>query len=544
MNVQQAQKIYYDIKQNKMNFKTHWEELSQYISPTRGKFYDRPLNERKEVDYKKLINNTVGIAVDTLSAGMLNGLTSPSREWFKLTTSMNDNIAVAQWTNLIKKKMEYIFQKSNFYNTLHNVYQELAVFGTACFIVEEDFDNVIHCTQFTANEYSLQYNTKGLPTMFGREFFMTAQQMVEDFGYENVGANVRSQYDNKNYSAPFKVYHLICENKNRDNSKLDNKNYRYKSVYWQCDEQSFLRESGYNYFPVIAPRYSVNSSQDTYGCGIGDKVLGDCRMLQKLEKVKLIGLQKVVEPPLLVSSQVQGKVNVTPNGLTRFSGTTDSAVYPMYKVALDLPSLSAEIANVERRITNNFYYDVFLMLTSQEYARMTATEVAERHQEKLMMLGPVLQRLNAELLDPMIKITFQIMLENDMIPPPPEILQGGEIKVEYVSIIAQAQKAQGMAEVNQIIAFVGQIAQVNPETLDTIDFDQAVYTAVDKIGVDPKIVRNPKEVQAIREQRAMQQAQQQQMADENIQADTIEKLSKAKTGDPSALTKLMGGPAV
>lgn len=544
MKVEQAQKIYYDIERNKVNFKTHWEELSQYIAPTRGKFWQRNLNERKEVDYKKLVNNTVGIAVDTLSAGMLNGLTSPSREWFKLTSSVSEDIEVAQWTNEIKKKMEEVFQKSNFYNTLHNIYQELAVFGTACFFVDHDFDNVIHCTQFTANEYSVMYDTKGLPCMFGREFFMTAQQMVEDFGYDKVGINVRSQYDNKNYSAQFKVYHLVCENKNRDKSKQDNKNFPYKSLYWQLGEQEFLRESGYTYFPVVAPRYAVNSSQDTYGYGIGDKVLGDCRMLQKLERVKLIGLQKVVEPPLLVSSQVQGKVNVAPNGLTRFSGTTDSAVYPMLKVALDLPSLSAEISNVEKRITNNFYYDVFLMLTSQEYARMTATEVAERHQEKLMMLGPVLQRLNAELLDPMIKITFQIMLEHDMIPQPPEIIQGGEIKVEYVSIIAQAQKAQGMAEINQIIAFVGQIGQVKPETLDTIDFDQAVYTAVDKIGVDPKIVRSPKEVQAIREQRAMQQAQQQQMADANMEADTVEKLSKAKTGEDNALTALMGGPTV
>lgn len=541
MNVQTAQKIYNNTKRNKENFREHWEELSQFIAPTRGKFFERPMNERKLVDYKKQINNTVGIAVDTLSAGMLNGLTSPSREWFKLTTPMSEGIEVAQWTDYIKKKMEDVFQKSNFYNTLHNVYQELAVFGTACFVVEKDFEDVIHCTQFTINEYCLTYNTKGLPEIFGREFFMSVQQIVEEFGYENCSSGVQSQYDNKNYTQEVKVYHLICPNKNRDKSKKDNKNFPYRSLYWQADNGGkFLRESGYTYFPVVAPRYAINSSQDTYGYGIGDKVLGDCRMLQKMEKVKLIGLQKVVEPPLLVSSQVQGKVNVAPNGLTRFNGTTDSAVYPMYKVALDLPSLSAEIANVEKRITNNFYYDVFLMLTSQEYARMTATEVAERHQEKLMMLGPVLQRLNSELLDPMIKITFQIMLENGMIPPAPEILQGGEVRVEYVSIIAQAQKAQGMAEINQIIAFVGQVAQVSPETLDTIDFDQAVYTAVEKIGVDPQIIRNPKEIEAIRQQRAMQQAQQQQMADANVQADTLEKLSKAKTGEQNALTAIAG----
>lgn len=544
MNVQNAQKIYFNMRQNKMNYRPHWEELSDYIAPTKGRFVQRNINLRKEINYKKLVNNTVGIAVDTLSAGMLNGLTSPSREWFKLTTPMNEDIEVAQWTDSIKKKMEYIFQKSNFYNTLHNVYQELAVFGTACFVVDKDYDNVIHCTQFTIGEYSLLYNTKGLPTTFGREFFMTSQQMVEEFGYENCGPSVQSCYDNKNYTAEFLVYHLVCENTNRDKSRKDNKNYKYTSIYWQGNSDKFLRESGYTYFPVVAPRYSVNSSQDTYGIGIGDKVLGDCRMLQKLEKVKLIGLQKVVEPPLLVSSQVQGKVNVAPNGLTRFSGTTDSAVYPMYKVALDLPSLSAEIATVEKRITNNFYYDVFLMLTSQEYSRMTATEVAERHQEKLMMLGPVLQRLNSELLDPMIQITFQIMLENGLIPPPPETIQGGELKVEYVSIIAQAQKAQGMAELNQGVAFMGQLAQAYPEVLDVISPDRMVLTAFDKIGVDPQVIRNPKEIQAIREARAMQQQQAQQQANANMEADTIEKLSKAKTDEDNALTAIMGGPTV
>lgn len=541
MKIETAQNIYKDIERNKENFKKYWEELSQFIAPTRGVFNKENNNERKKTDYKKLINNTIFLAVDTLSAGMLNGLTSPSREWFKLSTAHNEDIEVSQWANDIKKKMEHIFQKSNFYNTLHNIYQELSIFGTGCLMIEKDFKNGINCTQFTINEFSVAYDSKGRPNIFGREFFMTAQQMVEDFGYENVSDSVRNNYDEKKYSTPYKVFHLICENKNRDKTKKDNKNFPYISVYWQKGESKFLRESGYTYFPIIAPRYSVNSSCDTYGYGIGDKVLGDLRQLQKMEQVKLIALQKTVEPPLAVSSAVQGKINVAPNGITRFSGQTDSAIYPLYKGQIDLQAVSAEIEKVQRRITNNFYYDVFLMLTSQEYARMTATEVAERHQEKLMMLGPVLQRLNSELLDPAIEITFQIMLENGLIPEPPEILQGEEIKVEYVSIIAQAQKAQGMSEINQTIAFVGQVAQVNPDTLDVIDWDETVIAAVDKIGVDPKILRTKEQIEQIRQQRALQQQKQQELANANAEADTIEKLSKAKTGEENALTALAEG---
>lgn len=543
MRVDTAKTVYRDIEKNKENFKSHWEDLSQFMAPTRGVFdKDKDSsNDRKKTNYKKLINNTVFLAIDTLAAGMLNGLTSPSREWFKLTTALSEHLEVAQWANEIKKKMEHIFQRSNFYNTLHNIYQELEVFGTGCFIIDHDFKNVINCTQFTINEYSIAYDTKGRPNIFGREFMMTAQQMVEDFGYENVSDSVRNNYDNQKYSTPYKVYHLICENKNRDKSKKDNKNFKYKSVYWQKGEDKFLKESGYNYFPVVAPRYAVNSSCDTYGYGIGDKVLGDLRQLQKMEQVKLIGLQKTVEPPLAVSSAVQGKINVAPNGITRFSGQTDSAIYSLYKGQIDLQSISSEIEKVQKRILNNFYYDVFLMLTSQEYARMTATEVAERHQEKLMMLGPVLQRLNSELLDPAIEITFNIMLEHGLIPEPPEILDGESLNVEYVSIIAQAQKAQGMSELNQIIAFVGQVAQVSPETLDTIDFDEAVYTAVDKIGADPKIMRSKQQVEAIRQQRALQQQKQQELANANAEADTMEKLSKANMSEENALTAITEG---
>ena len=106
------------------------------------------------------------------------------------------------------------------------------------------------------------------------------------------------------------------------------------------------------------------------------------------------------------------------------------------------------------------------------------------------------------------------------------------------------EKAQGMAELNQGTAFVGQVAQAYPEVLDVLNPDKLVLTAFDKIGVDPQVIRSPKEVQAIREQRAMQQQQNQQQANANMEADTIEKLSKAKTNEDNALTALMGGPTV
>ena len=530
-----AKRILTELQNNRKNFKAGWEDISTYVAPTRGVFNEKNMDEKKEINHKVLLNDACKTGIDTLSAGMLAGLTSPSREWFKLKVSGNNDVEVERWANIIKNVMEYIFQKSNLYNTLNNIYQETAVFGTGCFSIEHDFDNVIDCKQFTINEYCVAYDSKGMPNMFGRELFMSALQIVEDFGYDNCSDAVKREYDAERYSTQFKVYHLISPNKNIDNTKKDNKNFIYSSVYWQPDGEKFLRESGYNYFPIIAPRWGTNTSQDTYGTGIGDTVLGDSKMLQKLESAKLIAIEKTVKPPLMASSSIQGKINTKPDAVTRFNGLTDKAVYPVYKVELNLPALKEEISKTEQRILSHFYYDVFLMLNSQDFSRMTATEVAERHQEKLMVLGPVLQRLNSELLDKIIEITFHIMLENGLIPEPPKSVQGKELKVEYVSVIAQAQKAQGLGVLNQGIAFIGQLSQAYPEVLDVIDPDKTAISGLKMIGFDAVAIRSDAERGEIRQMKAEKQAENEQLMREQIAVEQAKKLSETKMNTDSAL---------
>lgn len=541
MNKTSAKRIIAELQTNKKNFKTGWEDISTYVAPTRGIFNEKKMDEKKEINHKVLLNDACKTGIDTLSAGMLAGLTSPSREWFKLKVSGNNDIQAERWANSIKNLMEYIFQKSNLYNTLNNIYQETAVFGTGCFAIEHDFDNVISCTQFTINEYAIAYDSKGFPNIFGREFFMSALQLVEDFGYNNCSDAVKREYDEERYSTQFKVYHLICPNKNIDKTRRDNKNFIYSSVYWQPDGNKFLRESGYNYFPVIAPRWGTNTSSDTYGTGIGDTVLGDSKMLQKLESAKLIAIEKTVKPPMMASSSIQGKVNTKPDGITRFNGLTDKAVYPVYKIELNLPAIKDEISKTEQRILSHFYYDVFLMLNSQDYSRMTATEVAERHQEKLMVLGPVLQRLNSELLDKIIEITFHIMLDNGLIPEPPQSIQGKELKVEYVSAIAQAQKAQGLSVLNQGIAFIGQLAVPFPEVIDVINPDKTALAGLKMIGFDADSIRSDSERAELRQMKAEKQAENERLMREQIAIEQAKKLSETKLNQGSALDAIQGG---
>ncbi len=493
----------YDVmKAQSQTWQGTWKELSKFIAPTRGFFEGDSANSGRKIDHRALIDSDPMLAVEVLAAGMMSGLTSPSRSWFELNLSdeeiMKQN-GVRRWLYEVKRRMEEVFSRSNIYNTLHSFYQEISVFGTAAFLLEEDADKVISCRSFTAGEYVLGTDSRGNINSFGREFFMTAEQMVEAFGKENLPLSVvgRSETQKTDW---FKVMHVIMPNPQADESKIDFAHMPYVSAYF-TPQGHLLKRGGYQEFPVIAARWEVKNSSDIYGRGPGWKTLGDVKMLQKMQKAKLVALDKNTNPPMMVSANVQGEVNLLPGGLTRYNGTTDAAIKPAYQVSIDLAALESSIERVKQTIKGQFFADVFLMLSAQNFSHMTATEVAERHQEKMLVLGPVLERLKNELLDPLIERTFNIMFRRGVIPLPPPIVEGEDIKVQYVSMIAQAQKASGMNGIEQGINFVSRLAQGNPEVLDKIDFDAAVEEGLDLLGVPPVLLRDEEDTQRIRAQR-------------------------------------------
>lgn len=503
---EQFRRQYDAMKAESQEWQKTWKELSRFIAPTRGFFEGDLANDGHKIDHRSLIDSDPLLAVEVLSAGMVSGLTSPSRNWFELSvsdTSLMKQGLVRNWLYEVCRRMEEVFSRSNLYHALHGFYQEISVFGTAAFLLEEDFDRVIFCRTFTAGEYVLGTDEKGRINSFGREFFMTADQLVEKFGKDNLPLELRRAAEEKR-SGWFKVIHVIMPNENADETKLDALHMPYASVYFTPDGK-LLKRGGYREFPVIAARWEVKNSTDVYGRGPGWKALGDVKMLQKMQKTKLIALDKNTNPPMMVSSNVQGEVNLLPGGLTRYNGTTDAAVKPAYQVPVDLAALDASIEKVKHTIQSQFFADVFLMLSAQDFSHMTATEVAERHQEKMLVLGPVLERLKNELLDPLIERTFAIMMRRGVLPFPPQEIQGQDIKIQYVSMIAQAQKQSGMAAIGQGITFAASLAQANPQVLDKVNFDAALEEGLDLLGVPPVMLRSQEETDMLRQQRVLQQ---------------------------------------
>ncbi len=529
------------LKTERSSWVEHWGEISSYLLPRSGRFFtqDRNKGQRR---YNNIYDNTGTRALRVLAAGMMSGMTSPARPWFRLATADADLMKYAPvnlWLNDVSNLMHAIFQRSNTYRALHSMYEELGAFGTAASIIMPDFQNVIHHYPLTVGEYAIATNWKGEVTTLYREFQKSVHELVAEFGFENCSSMVQSMYSNGNLDAWVTVVHAIEPREDRDPSKHDAKNMPWRSVYFelQGSQKTFLRESGFKRFPAVCPRWAV-SGGDIYGNCPGQESLGDIKQLQHEQLRKAQGIDYKTKPPLQVPTSMKNRdVETLPGGISYVDVAGPSGgIRTAFEVNIDLSHLLADIQDVRSRIEGAFYADLFLMLANQSDTRMTATEVAERHEEKLLMLGPVLERLQNELLDPLIEMTFDQIMAAGIVPPPPDELQGHDLNVELVSMLAQAQRAVVTNSIDRFVGNLGAVAQFKPEVLDKFDADKWADIYADSLGLDPQIMVPNDQVQALRQQRAQAQQAAQQSAMMNQGADTAQKLAAAKTGEPNALT--------
>jgi hypothetical protein len=527
---------------------SHWREISDYLLPRSGRFFEQDRN-RGEKKHNHIYDSTATRALRVLAAGMMSGMTSPARPWFRLAiqdTDMMEFDPVKVWLDDVSKLMREIFSRSNTYRSLHMVYEELGAFGTAATIIRPDFNDVVRHYPLTIGEYALSSSARGEIDTIYREVPMTVAQIVEEFGIENVSKSVKNQYDRNNLDQWITVMHAIEPRKDKERSygKRDAKNMPYKSCYFELagEGDQMLSESGFNFFPVLAPRWSV-AGGDIYGNGPAMEALGDIRQLQHEQLRKAQGIDFQTKPPLQMPVSMKGmEYDTLPGGISWVDPSQpNGAIKSAFEVNLNLQHLLMDIQDVRDRIKGTFYADLFMMMANDTRSGITATEVAERHEEKLLMLGPVLERLHNEMLSPMVENTFTMMLEAGILPPPPKELQGMDLNIEFVSTLAQAQRAIGVGAIDRLLGTVGSIASMKPDVLDKLNSDQIVDTYADMLGIDPNLIIGDENVAIIRQQRAEAQQraeQQQQMA---MMADTAAKVGGIDTGNPNALTDVMQG---
>ncbi|HEX6215300.1 MAG TPA: portal protein [Vicinamibacterales bacterium] len=542
------------LKHERTSWEPHWRDLARFFLPRRGRFMvgDKPGGEKRHQD---IINGRPLFAARTLSSGMMAGLTSPARPWFRLTTpdpALAEQGDVKYWLSDVEQRMRDVFSKSNLYQALPVFYHELGVFGTACMAALEDDKDVIRFQPFTIGSYWLAQNAAWSVDTFAREFKMTVRQVVEKFGIDACSIATRLAYEQGQLENWVDVCHLVEPNDERIHGRLDGVGMPWRSTYWErggpaeSDRMIVLSEKGFRENPILAARWTV-TAEDIYGASPGMDALGDAKALQVQEKRKAMAIDKFVDPPMNAPGEMNttrlsllpGDVNYLPNPNMKFE--------PAYQTTPQIQPLLEDIAALEDRINTALYADLFLMLTLDARAQPpTAEEIRAREQEKLLMLGPVLERLNDELLDPMIDRVFQVMLRAGKIPPPPEALRGIELKVEYISVLAQAQKSAGLAGQDRLVGYVANLAAIKPDIMDKIDWDQSVDEYAQSLGVPPRIVVDDDQVAGIRQARADEaaQAKMAQMAQPAAQAATAaSKLAETVPQPDSMLANIAGNLA-
>jgi len=523
--------------------------ISDYILPRRGRFLTSDVNKGGKSN-NKIINNTGTYALRTLSAGMMAGLTSPARPWFRLTTdlALMNNTAVKEWLFDVQVILLTIFAKSNLYKALPILYTELGGFGTGCMVIDEDFDDVIRCTTHTIGSYRLATNKNGTADTMYRDVPMTVQQIVDKFGFKACSESVKSMYIIGSFDKYIDVVHVIEPRKVRNHNLATSDQMKIASLWYEKSnaEGKFLRKSGYEDNPLVAPRWIVDSS-DVYGTGPGHDTKGEIKALQIKEREKGKAIAKESNPPMTGPSALKNSpASVLPGHITFVDNKQGADGFkPAYQISPRIDNLNKDIAESERRISRGFYEDLFLMISQSDRRDITAFEVAEKKEEKLLMLGPVVERVENEGLDIIIDRTFNIADRNGLIPDPPEELSGKKLKVEYISILAQAQKAVATSGIERLATYIERVATIQvaageqPDVMDKFDIDQSVDEYAESLGTSPKIVRSDDKVDEIRAARQDRQ-EAKQRADSIAQSAEVGKnLSQTDTNGKNALTDII-----
>lgn len=526
----------------------HWRELSDFFLPRRYVWLLSD-NERGRVKSKNpfILDGTGTQAARTLASGMMNGITSPTRPWFRLRLAGYEDETdseVRVWLDEVQRRMMTAMAETNFYNSLAVLYLDLVVFGTGSMLIYEDFEKVFHCQNNALGEFYLAMDPQHRVNVFAREFRYTVAQCVEEFGLENCSVRVRNAYEagGARLQETVDIVHLIEPNDDREGSLPQR--FAYREFYWEkaVEENIALRIAGYRDKPGIWPRWEIIAN-DAYGSSPAMDALPDVIQLQHETKAKAKGLDRMNEPPMLADVQLEHRpISLVPRGITFVHGGQNNiGLRPAYTVQPPVQELSFDIREIQGRIREQFHNDLFTMISQLDTVR-SATEIDARREEKLVLLGPVLERFENEALDPAIQRIFAIMDRASLFPPPPPGIEGMDIEIQYVSILSVAQRAVGVVPTERLLGMVGQILAVRPEVADIINWDDTIRNYGNSLGVEARTFNSPDAVAMQRQAREEQLAAQQAAVVGPELVDSAKTLSETDVGGgANALQRMLQG---
>lgn len=493
-----------------------WREIAEQMIPYRISWDTEKKRNRGERKDHAIVNNTPVQAIRTLAAGMMAGVTSPARPWFKLDT-LNKELAevpavklyLDQSTDIISAALK----RSNFYSVLANsTYRDLGGIGTSAIFFDEPEPGEYYFNDLPPGQYYLDTNHKGEVDTCYRRMVYTVRQMVRQFGEAALSVNAREQWRRGDINSEHDIVHAVYPNDEYDHGRAGPAGMRWSSVWWDAATPRgfpFLREAGFIEFPVLAPRWTV-SPGDTYGRGPGWEARGDCRTLQYYEKIGMKVSDKIVDPPMKASPNID-RASLLPGDVTVLPDGEGSIYEPAIKIdpkAMDVNEL--RVLRTEQRINKTMYVDLFLAIINDTRRQpRTAREIQELTEERMLMIGPVLENLDNDLLDPCISRAYRVAERSGLLPDPPPELEGQDLQPRYISILHQQQQQTGLAGIRTVIGVTADLASFRPDAVDKLDVDVIIDEVARMAGTRPDIIVPQEEVDKLRAQQAKQAEAQQ-----------------------------------
>jgi len=504
------EKRFSQLKNKRETWEKHWQEIGDFVIPRKADINKvrSPGDKRTE----QVFDGTALHAAELLSASLHGMLTNASTKWFTLNFrqfEVNEDDAAKEWLESVEEVMYMALSKSNFQEQIHELYHDLVTFGTAVMMVEDDPDYMLQFSTRHISECYLSEDAKGRVDTVYRKFKMTNRTALQQFGSDPFDALRLRKIKEDPYDM-MTIIHAVYPRDDYNPGKASNVNMPIASVYIDPEEKVTLMESGYREMPYVSPRYLKSSFEVGYGRSVAMTALADIKMVNKMSEVSIRYAQKLVDPPLVVPDDgFMLPIRTVPGGLNfKRSGTRDT-IEPLNVNTGNPVGLQME---EQRRgaIRSAFYVDQLILGSSPN---MTATEVMQRTEEKMRLLGPVLGRLQAELLQPLINRVYNILARKNAFAEAPESIQGRDLDIDYVSPLAKAQRQGDVNSLLQFLQIISPVAQVDPSVMDYVDIDGMAKHMTKSLSIPATTLRSDEEVESIRANREEQQMVEQQRQD-------------------------------
>ena len=495
-------KRYKTLQTNRQHWESHWQEVADYIVPRKADITKKRTAGDKRTEL--IFDGTAVHAAELMAASLHGMLTNAATPWFSLRyqdDEINSDDEAKEWLEGASDVMYQYLARSNFQEQIHELYSDLVTFGTAVIFVDGDDDGVRFSTRHIAECYVSEDAQGRVDTVY-RKYKTTARAAQAQF--TNLTRRIEKLAEQDPY-AEVELLHIVMPREER-NPKLRTKNNKpFASIFVDPDEKQILGEGGFDELPYMVPRFLKASFELGYGRSPSMTALPDTKMVNKMSEIVIRASQLQIHPPMMVPDDgFMLPVRTTPGGLNFYRSGTRDRIEPL-NIGANNPIGEQQLEQRRQAIRAAFYVDQLILGTGPT---MTATEVIQRTEEKMRLLGPVLGRLQAELLQPLINRVFSILARKRAFKPAPESLRDGDIDIEYVSPLAKAQRSGEVQSILQMVEFLAPLTQIDQGVLDYLDVDGMAKHIIRVTGTPATVVRGEGEVAQLREQRSAQAAQQ------------------------------------